>query len=396
VSGGGDAWRPFGRGWRFWAWVLAVSVAVVAARFPGAASDLRNAFAHPGELRLGWLGPAGAAEAVALACGVAVQRQLLADGNIRLPSSALFVLVLASTGLARVMPAGSVTGAAWQAAQYRRRGLGAAVGVWAVMAAGFTSVIAIVGLLLAGAAVATVGRLWLLGCAAGLLVAGIAMLTVLRHGAGALGRMLNRHGDRSPVIARLAEAMAELPTQRTGVRLGAGVLAFAAAGVMADACVLASCFALAGLPVPWRSLLFAYAAGQLAGRFVPLPGGLGAMEGGVLGGLMLTGTSPSAAAAAVIAYRVAGYWAVGAAGTTVAIAVTRRSPQNGTPAAPGAATADAKEQTAPGDGAAAIGAGVDPASCGAAWRAGPARSARQAGPARDRMGVMPPMPERHR
>ena len=97
-------------------------------------------------------------------------------------------------------------------------------------------------------------------------------------------------------------------------------------GVLADAGVLAACFGLAGLPVPWRGLLFAYAAGQLAGRLVPLPGGIGGVEGGMLGALTLTGTPPAAAAAAVIVYRVAGCWAVGAAGTAVAAALARRSP----------------------------------------------------------------------
>ena len=73
-------------------------------------------------------------------------------------------------------------------------------------------------------------------------------------------------------------------------------------------------------------LLFAYAAGQLAGRLVPLPGGLGGVEGGVLGALMLTGTPAAAAAAAVIAYRVTGCWAVGATGAAVAAGLARRRP----------------------------------------------------------------------
>ena len=90
--------------------------------------------------------------------------------------------------------------------------------------------------------------------------------------------------------------------------------------------VLAACFGLAGLPVPWRGLLFAYAAGQLAGRLVPLPGGIGGVEGGMLGAFTLTGTAPAVAAAVVIVYRVAGRWAVGAAGTAVAAALARRSP----------------------------------------------------------------------
>ena len=118
--------------------------------------------------------------------------------------------------------------------------------------------------------------------------------------------------------------MAGLSRQGTGFGWAAGVLARTVAGLLADAGLLAACFGLAGLPVPWRGLLFAYAAGQLAGRLVPLPGGLGGVEGGVLGALTLTGTRPAAAAAAVIIYRVAGYWAVGAAGTAAAAILGRR------------------------------------------------------------------------
>ena len=66
--------------------------------------------------------------------------------------------------------------------------------------------------------------------------------------------------------------------------------------------------------MPWRGLLLACAAGQLGARLVPLPGGLGGVEGGVLGALALTGTHPATALTAVIVYRVAGYWAPGAAG----------------------------------------------------------------------------------
>jgi uncharacterized membrane protein YbhN (UPF0104 family) len=59
---------------------------------------------------------------------------------------------------------------------------------------------------------------------------------------------------------------------------------------------------------------------------VPLPGGLGGMEGGVLGALALTGTHPATALTAVIVYRVAGYWAPGAAGAVTAAVLTRHHP----------------------------------------------------------------------
>jgi uncharacterized protein (TIRG00374 family) len=68
-------------------------------------------------------------------------------------------------------------------------------------------------------------------------------------------------------------------------------------------------------------LLFAYAAGQLAGRLLPLPGGMGGMEGGAFGALTLTGIPPSAAVTALVVYRIAGYWPLGAIGATSAVAL---------------------------------------------------------------------------
>ncbi len=144
------------RGWAWaWAWVLAAAVmAAAAVRAPGAAGDLRAAAAHLGGLRPAWLGAAVAAEGVALAGGTAAQRQLLAAVGARWRRRTVFGLVLASTGLARVMPAGPVTGGAWQVREYRRRGAGTGPGVWAVLAGGVASTVVLLALLLAGAAAA--------------------------------------------------------------------------------------------------------------------------------------------------------------------------------------------------------------------------------------------------
>ncbi len=311
------------RGWA-WAWVLAAGVmAAAAVRAPGAAGDVRAAAAHLDGLRLAWLGVAVTAQGVALASGTAAQRQLLGAGGARLRWRTVFGLVLASTGLARVMPAGPVTGGAWQVREYRRRGAGTGLGVWAVLVGGVTSTVVTLALLLAGAAVAGVGSLPLLAGAAVLLAGGTAGLFVAAHRAHALSRWLSRRPHRSRAIARLAGAVAGWSRQRAGLGSAARVLACTGTGLLADAGVLAACFGLAGLPIPWRGVLFAYAAGQIAGRLVPLPGGIGGVEGGVLGALTLTGIPPGAAAAAVIVYRVAGYWAVGAAGIAVAAALAR-------------------------------------------------------------------------
>ena len=323
---GGRVRAAFRRG-RPWVWVLAAGVVAAAVvRAPGAASDVRAAAGHLGGPRAWWLGVAVAAEIVSLAGGAGAQRQLLAAAGAYLPWRTVFrpgaCLHRAGQG---DRPAGPVTGGAWQVREYRRRGAGTAPGVWAVLAGGFTSIAVISALLLAGAAVAgrrtPVARLLGRG-------AGRRRGRAPRRGrrGGAPSRWLSRRHHRSPAIARLAAAMAGVSRQPPGFRLGVGVLACTCTGLLADAGVLAACFGLAGLPVPWRGLLFAYAAGQLAGQLVPLPGGLGGVEGGVLGALTLTGTPPAAAAAAVIVYRVTGCWTVGATGAAAAAALARRPP----------------------------------------------------------------------
>ncbi len=113
VPAGGRVRPASRRGWP-WVWALAWGVVAAAAvRPPGAASDVRAAFAHAGGLRVSWL-----------------------------PWRTVSGVVFASTGLARVMPAGPVAGGAWQAAEYRRRGAGAAAGLRAVLAGGLTSTVA--------------------------------------------------------------------------------------------------------------------------------------------------------------------------------------------------------------------------------------------------------------
>jgi hypothetical protein len=97
----------------------------------------------------------------------------------------------------------------------------------------------------------------LLAAAAGMLAAGTAALTAAALHAGAFSRWLSRRHHRSRAIAPLAAAVAGLSRQGAGFGWAAGVLARTVAGLLADAGLLAACFGLAGLPVPWRGLLFA-------------------------------------------------------------------------------------------------------------------------------------------
>ena len=150
-------WRRLARRW---GWAVTGGAAVlIALRAPAVAADVRAALAHG--LRLPWLGAAAAAEAVGVAGLVIAQRQLLAAAGARLPARAVAAAVFASTGLARLLPAGPAAAAAWQAGQYRRRDpASSTAGVWAVLAGGVASTAAALAVLAAGAIAAA--RWWLL------------------------------------------------------------------------------------------------------------------------------------------------------------------------------------------------------------------------------------------
>jgi uncharacterized membrane protein YbhN (UPF0104 family) len=69
-----------------------------------------------------------------------------------------------------------------------------------------------------------------------------------------------------------------------------------------DIAALAAAFAAFGSPPQLGPLLVAYVVGQLGG-LIPLPGGIGGTDGGLIGALVLYGTPLPQAAAAVLAYR---------------------------------------------------------------------------------------------
>jgi uncharacterized membrane protein YbhN (UPF0104 family) len=69
-----------------------------------------------------------------------------------------------------------------------------------------------------------------------------------------------------------------------------------------DVAALAAAFAAFGAAPPVGSLIFGYVIGQLGG-LIPLPGGIGGTDGGLIGALVLSGIPLSQTAAAVLAYR---------------------------------------------------------------------------------------------
>ncbi len=106
------------------------------------------------------------------------------------------------------------------------------------------------------------------------------------------------------VTARVAAILAD-GVRDTGALLRSrspSVLGGSVGYMALDVAALAAAFAAFGSSPSFGVFVFAYTIGQLGG-LIPLPGGIGGNDSGLIGALVLYGTPASQAAAAVLAYR---------------------------------------------------------------------------------------------
>jgi uncharacterized membrane protein YbhN (UPF0104 family) len=98
-------------------------------------------------------------------------------------------------------------------------------------------------------------------------------------------------------------------------------LAGAVGYLLFDIAVLWACFRAFGANPPLAGLVLGYQIGYLA-NLIPLPGSIGALEGGLAGALLLYGTPPGPTLAAVIIYHAIALW-LPTIGGTIAFATLR-------------------------------------------------------------------------
>jgi uncharacterized protein (TIRG00374 family) len=128
-------------------------------------------------------------------------------------------------------------------------------------------------------------------------------------------RRLSRLARRSGRIGRIAARVATAPaTIGTGVRTALTVLReqpLALIGAAAywgfDIAVLGLSFRAFGQAIPIAQLIMGYFIGTL-GSLLPLPGGVGGVEGGMIGAFAAFGVPGGRAVVGVLAYRAISFW----------------------------------------------------------------------------------------
>jgi putative heme transporter len=91
--------------------------------------------------------------------------------------------------------------------------------------------------------------------------------------------------------------------------------------------VLFACFAAAGQMPPRAPVVLAYQIGYLS-NFTPVPGGIGVLDGSMIGMLVLYGVGGTVATAATLAYHAIALWVPAIWGTIAFILLqkTKRQP----------------------------------------------------------------------
>lgn len=126
---------------------------------------------------------------------------------------------------------------------------------------------------------------------------------------------LERFADRSGRLGRLAKRLAKAPqTLGSGVRTAGDLLHQRRPGLLGavaywgfDIAALGLCFHAFGASVPVAVLIAGYFIGTL-GSLLPLPAGIGGVEGGMIGAFVAFGLHASTAIVAVLAYRAISFW----------------------------------------------------------------------------------------
>jgi len=114
-------------------------------------------------------------------------------------------------------------------------------------------------------------------------------------------------GDPERLIEHAISRMEAITPTRADWAISLG---YAMANWALDACCLVAAFLAVGAEVPWRPLLLAYGAAQLAANLPITPGGLGVVEGSLTIALVAYGGGESATVAAVLLYRLMSFWAL--------------------------------------------------------------------------------------
>jgi uncharacterized protein (TIRG00374 family) len=312
----------------------------------GQRSELAGVTAELSRLNPFYVAMAVVSEFLSFVAFARMQGRLLECGSVHMPGGRLLGLTAAASAIASSIPAGPAVSTVYAYRQYRRAGADESIAGWALVAILLSSALGLV--LVSGVGVVLAERqgaaLDLVDVTAGLVgVTGLAMFVFTRRRFVITAtlwclRIVKRFSGRPKMPAEqlMSTVTAHLSQVHLTWRSFTPAFIFSIANWAFDCGCLAFAYSAVGAGVPWRGLLLAYGAGQLAANLPITPGGLGVVEGSLTIALVEYGGVRTSTVAAVILYRIISFWAFlpcGWAAWAGLVAIDRRADRRTPPPA---------------------------------------------------------------
>jgi uncharacterized membrane protein YbhN (UPF0104 family) len=267
-----------------------------------------------------WVPPAVAAEVMSFVCFANMQYELLKSGGLRAPRAPLLKMTWASQALTNSLPGGSAASVIYGFRWYRRFGADDTLAAWSMVGTLVATTVSLSLVACAGLALATgegasldlipvlVGALLLTVAIGALFVYERPLSSVVTWAIGASRSIVGR--PRGDAAAQIEKIIGWVTAVRLGWREISQVVFWGTANWLFDCACFAMMFLAVNASIPWKGLLLAYGAGQLAAMLPITPGGLGAVEGSITIALVAFGGARVATVDAVLMYRIISFWLV--------------------------------------------------------------------------------------
>lgn len=305
--------------WRYLRFAIGLGLgALVLYALNGQRNDLVYAAHQLGNLQTQWVVIGIVGEILSFISLGRLQRQLLLSGDVTIGTPYATELSLAQSAISNSLPGGPAFSFVYLYRQYRKKGASSAVSVWVLVGTLVCEALALSLVATAGVAIAIQE-----GASYNLIVVTLVTLAIFA-GLDAviwqrkwLVRLVNRllmwsqrhlGRPRRDIAVAIDSTMEQLSSIHLNWHELTRTVLYGMAFWVFDCVTLATSFAAVGASIPWRGLLLAYGAGQLAANLPITPGGLGVVEGSLTIAIVaFDGTDPLAFAA-VLLYRIITFW----------------------------------------------------------------------------------------
>ncbi len=268
-----------------------------------------------------WLGVAGIFTVLSFGGYVMLFQSVYVRGGVKLSFSESYQITMAGLAATRLFAAGGAGGIALTAWALRRAGMDRRdvadrtiaflvlmYGVYMV-----TLIVCGVGMYLGIIGGSDNFALTMVPAIIGIAAIGLGLLAALTP--TNLQDRLEGQANRGGRVARLAQRLANVPASMSaGVRIALhhirdrdpaliGAIAYWGFNIA----ILWASFRAFGEAPPWGVIIMGYFVGMIA-NLLPLPGGVGGVDGGMIGALVAFGVPTGSALVAVLTYRAFAFW----------------------------------------------------------------------------------------